>query len=87
MNLFVQEGCDHNTYDVEQHVVLPMLKWARKKMIPLVIANIERRRNRTAVQEGRMKVLHPMGCRLMAESFMLKYPTRSQREKRLQSFM
>lgn len=87
MNLFVQEGCDHNTYDVERHVVLPMLKWSRKKMIPLVIANIERRRNRTAVQEGHMKVLHPMGCRLVAESFMLKYATRSQREKRLQSVM
>ena len=87
MNLFVQEACDHNTYDVERHVVLPMLKWSRKKMIPLVIENMERRRHRAPANDGRMKVLKPMGCRLSAESFMLKFATSSQREKTLQSVM
>ena len=87
MNLFVQEACDHNTYDVERHVVLPMLKWSRKKMIPLVIENMELRRHRAPANDGRMKVLKPMGCRLSAESFMLKFATSSQREKTLQSVM
>jgi acetyl esterase/lipase len=72
MNLFVQEGCEHNTYDAEQHVVLPVMKWVRKRVTPAVIEYLTRKN----ADERGQKALEPMRCRLAAESFMLKYSNR-----------
>jgi pimeloyl-ACP methyl ester carboxylesterase len=76
MNLFVQEGCEHNTYDAEQHVVLPMMKWVRKRVTPAVIEHATRKNVSGGADARGQKALEPMRCRLAAESFMLKYSNR-----------
>jgi pimeloyl-ACP methyl ester carboxylesterase len=74
MTFFVQEGCDHNTYDADQHVVLPMMKWVRKRVTPAVVEHATRK---SVDGAGEQTVLEPMRCRLAAESFMLKYSKKS----------
>lgn len=78
INLYVQEACDHNRYDAERQLVLPLMKWVRKKVVDELLARASAN-NKTKNGSPPPKSLEVMGCRITAESFMLKYRRANQR--------
>lgn len=83
INLYVQEACDHNRYDAERQLVLPLMKWVRKKVVDELLArtsaNDKTKNDKTKNGSAPPKSLEVMGCRITAESFMLKYRRANQR--------
>ena len=67
VTLFEQDRRDHNDYNPETDVVVPIMKWIRRRVKPFVF---ERDKNRG--EDDDVRFLKPMFCRLVADPVMLK---------------
>ena len=69
VTLFEQDGRDHNDYNPETDVVVPIMKWIRRRVKPYVF---DRDKRQHKVEDDDSRFLKPMYCRLVADPIMLK---------------
>jgi pimeloyl-ACP methyl ester carboxylesterase len=84
ISLYIQEGCDHNTFDTERDFLFPIMKFISTKVNPYVwrSAFIRRVGNTKgaillSTYESPPEELEPMGCKMRVETSMLKNRVKS----------